>query len=64
MKYAELKNKNKEELAETLKDLRIKLGKLRFDLSSNTLKDSSQIKKIKLDIARILTTLRSDSKML
>lgn len=59
MKHAELKNKNEHELAETLRELKIKLGKLRFDLSSNTLKDSSQLKKAKTDIARIMTILRS-----
>lgn len=59
MKYSELQNKNKSELTEMLKELKIKLGKLRFDLSASTLKDVSQIKKSKKDIARIATVLRS-----
>lgn len=59
MKYSELQNKNKSELMEMLKELKIKLGKLRFELSGNTLKDVSQIKKTKQDIARIATTLRN-----
>lgn len=59
MKYTELKNKNKLELNELLRDLRIKLGKLRFDLGGNTLKDRSQIKKTKQEIARVMTALRS-----
>lgn len=59
MKYSELQNKNKSELMEMLKELKIKLGKLRFDLSANTLKDVSQIKKSKKDIARIATVLRN-----
>jgi len=59
MKYSELQNKNKSELAEMLKELKVKLGKLRFDLSASTLKDFSQIKKSKKDIARIATVLRN-----
>lgn len=38
-----------------LKELKIKLGKLRFELSANILKDVSQIKKTKKDIARAIT---------
>ncbi len=42
-----------------LKELRIKLGKLRFELANKSLKDVSQLKKTKKDIARILTAIKS-----
>ncbi len=38
-----------------LKEFGVNLGKFRFDLSNNSLKNVSQISKIKKDIARILT---------
>ncbi len=38
-----------------LKELRVNLGKFRFDLSNNSLKNVSQISKARKDIARILT---------
>lgn len=58
MKFAELKNKNKNELQEMLRELTVKLGKFRFELSQNTLKDVSQIGKIKKVIAQVKTALR------
>ncbi|MBI2677080.1 MAG: 50S ribosomal protein L29 [Candidatus Yanofskybacteria bacterium] len=58
MKFKEVKEKKQEELREMLKNLRIKLGKLLFDLNSNSLKDFSQVQKTKKDIARILTALK------
>jgi len=58
MKFKEVKEKKQEELQEMLKNLRIKLGKLLFDLNSNSLKDFSQVQKTKKDIARILTALK------
>ena len=57
MKRLDLKNKNEHELKEILKDLKAKLLKLNFDLNEKKLKDSSQLKKVKKDIARILTAL-------
>ena len=53
----DLQNKNREELIENFNDLKTKLAKLSFELEANTLKDTSQIKKIKKEIAQILTTL-------
>lgn len=55
MKSSELQLKSENELNEMLKELQIKLGKLRFELANKSLKDVSQIKKTKKDIARILT---------
>lgn len=57
MKFSEIKNKTKNELSETLKDLKGALSRLNFELSNNTLKNSSQVKKTKKDIARVLTVL-------
>lgn len=59
MKYADLQNKGKEELQEMLKELKVGLGKLRFELANKTLKDFSQINKTKKDIARFLTAINS-----
>jgi len=57
MDYIEIKNKSAAELQELLKENRVVLGKLRFDLSSNSLKNVSRISKTKREIARILTEL-------
>ncbi|MBI2065216.1 MAG: 50S ribosomal protein L29 [Candidatus Yanofskybacteria bacterium] len=42
-----------------LREHKTKLAKLSFELEANTLKDSSQVKKTKKDVARILTLLKS-----
>ena len=55
MKFSELQSKSQAELNEMLKELQIKLGKLRFELANKSVKDVSQIKKTKKDIARVLT---------
>lgn len=56
-------NKTKEELSRILKDLKAGLLKLKFELNEKSLKDVSQIKKAKKDIARIMTELnRHNSK--
>jgi ribosomal protein L29 len=57
MKKIDLNNKTKEELSHTLADLNSKLLKLNFDLADNKLKDVSQLKKTKKDIARVMTML-------
>ena len=58
MKFNEIKNKTTGELQEQLNEFRIKLSKLKFDIQTNNLKDASQIKKTRTDIARVLTALR------
>jgi len=64
MKYSDLKDKDVKELQKMAEDLKIKLGKLRFELANKTLKDFSQIKKTKKDIAKVMTALRTlDTKM-
>ena len=52
-------NKTREELAGMFKEQKAKLLKLKFELNEKRLKDVSQIKKTKKDIARILTALKS-----
>ena len=59
MKYSEIQLKGQHELQEMLDELKVKLGKYRFELADKSLKDFSQIKKAKKDIARVLTALRN-----
>jgi len=61
MKNLELKNKTDKELIAMLDELRSKLAKLNFEKGANTLKDTSQIKKIKKGVARILTLMESQN---
>ncbi|MEX2090804.1 MAG: 50S ribosomal protein L29 [Candidatus Paceibacterota bacterium] len=61
MKRIDLNNKNREELAIMFKDQRAKLLKLKFELNEKSLKDVSQLRKTKKDIARILTALNSQN---
>jgi large subunit ribosomal protein L29 len=58
MKPSELRQKQKEELSKAVKDYREKLRGLRFDLASGKVKNVREIRKIKKDIARILTILK------
>jgi len=60
IKFSELQNKSQQELQEMLKEYRVNLGKLRFELSNKSLKDVSQFKKIKHDIARIITAMNNN----
>ncbi len=57
MEYQELKGKKEKELQKLLAEERANLYDLRLKLSVNQVKDMSQVKKIKHDIARILTRL-------
>jgi large subunit ribosomal protein L29 len=62
MRYSDLKDKDVKELQKMAEDLKIKLGRLRFELANKTLKDFSQIKKTKKDIARVLTAVKLNIK--
>ena len=53
----ELKNKPTAELAKDLLSLRERLGRLKFDLAAGKVKNIREIKEIKKQIARILTTI-------
>lgn len=55
---SELRQKSKEESQKLLQDLREKLRQLRFDLAGGKVKNVSEIRHIKKDIARILTLLK------
>jgi len=59
MTIEELKVKSKEELQKLLITLKDNLTSLRFKHSLKQLKDTSQIKKTKRDIARVLTILNN-----
>lgn len=58
MKPEELRKMTAEELAKNLKDLREELGNLSFQHRIRPLEDTSKLKKIKKDIARIETIKR------
>ena len=62
MKAENTANKTKDELINMHNELKAKLMKLGFDLAGSKLKDISQIKKTKKDIARILTVLNNLNK--
>jgi ribosomal protein L29 len=57
MKTEELKQKPKNELYRLLKEKRAKLQEFNFDLASGKVKKVREIRKIKKEIARILTTI-------
>jgi large subunit ribosomal protein L29 len=59
MKAKELRQLNKEELFQKLKDLKQELFNLRFQLAtSGRLSNIRRIREVKKDIARILTIFR------
>ena len=58
MKASELRQKSKSELQKLLQDNREKLRQLRFDLAAGKVKNVREVRKIKKDIARILTILK------
>ena len=57
MKIAELRQKSKIELQKILEDNQKKLRQLRFDLFAGKVKNVRAIRKIKKQIARVLTLL-------
>lgn len=58
MKSSEIRNLSDEELVKKESELREELGNLRFQHKIRPLEDTSRIKTIKKDIARILTIHR------
>lgn len=58
MKLNELRQKSKEELGKVLEDNREKLRQLRFDLSAGKVKNVREIRRIKKEIAQILTLFK------
>ena len=59
MKIGELRQRSKSELEKLLEENREKLRALRFELAAGKVKNVREIRKIKKDIARILTLLKS-----
>jgi len=57
MKWAELKNKSKEELLHDLSETRARLVDMRFKAHAGSLKQVHLIRQIKNDASRILTRL-------
>ncbi len=57
MKYTELQDKTLEELNSLLKDKKVELFENRMKLRTMQIQDSSVIRKIKKDIARIKTAI-------
>ena len=55
MKLEEIRNMSEEDLQNKLKDLREELGKLSFQHRIRPLEDTSRLKKIRKEIARIET---------
>lgn len=59
MKFKEFQQKDKIELEKILREDREKLRQLRFDLVLGKVKNIREVRRIKKDIARILTLLNS-----
>ena len=59
MKIIELRQKNKDELSELLKEKKARLEELRFLSAQKKVKNVKEISVIKKDIARILTLIKS-----
>ncbi len=62
MDYTDLQNKDIKELQKMAEDLKIKLGKFRFELANKTLKNFDQLGQTKKDIARVLTAITISQK--
>ena len=60
MKKLDFQNKTNDELVTMLKDLKVKLLQFNFELGEKRLKDFSQVKKTKKEIARILTIIKKN----
>ncbi len=58
MKASEIRDMTADEMNEKLADLKDELFRLRFQLAVNQLENTSRIKTVKRDIAKIKTVLR------
>ncbi len=61
MDYTDLQSKGIPELNSLMSELKLKLGKLRFQLKNKTLKNTSELGIVRRDIARINTALKKMS---
>lgn len=57
MKFTEIKDKSIKELEELLKEKKLELFQLRVKLKTMQLQNTSEIRKIRKDIAKILTAI-------
>jgi large subunit ribosomal protein L29 len=58
IKMREINNLTKTEIEQRLKDSREELENLKFQLSTHQLDDTSQVKIVRRDIARLITVLK------
>lgn len=58
MKLSQLREKSQEELLQEVQELSQELFKLRFRHATHQLEDSSQLREVKRNIARVKTILR------
>lgn len=58
VKTKDIREKNQEELKNDLVELRGKMTKLRFDISAKQVKNNRELRKVKKDIAKILTVIK------
>jgi len=61
LKTKDIREKNQKELERDLSELRNKLTMIRFDISTKQVKNHREIRKVKKNIAMILTHLRQTS---
>lgn len=60
MKIQEIKKMTKPELQDKLSELQNKKLKLQFSIANNQLKNVRELREVKKNIARILTTLKNE----
>ena len=61
MKISEIREKSENELKKDLVEMRNKKAKMRFDISAKQVKNHREARKVKKNIARILTVLKSSA---
>jgi large subunit ribosomal protein L29 len=61
MKISEIREKSENELKKNLVEMRNKKAKMRFDISAKQVKNHREARKVKKNIARILTVLKSSA---
>ena len=61
MKIKDIREKSENELKKDLVEMRNKKAKMRFDISAKQVKNHREARKVKKNIARILTVLKSSA---
>lgn len=62
MKYSELTTKTPQELRTMADELRVQMGRMKFDLADRKLKKTSDLQETRRQIARILTALSAKTR--